>query len=138
MLAYYLYEGSIHFHILRFVIVLPAGILITTVATFGFGSMLASLNLKYRDFRYVIPFMISVLLFATPVIYPITGSHFHWAKFIFALNPLYSAIELFRSSFSNGVLHIYLVLVSFCSSIFFFVAGIFYFRKTEAYFADLA
>jgi lipopolysaccharide transport system permease protein len=51
---------------------------------------------------------------------------------------LYSAIELFRSSFSHSTLHIYLVLISLASALIFFVTGLFYFRKTEAYFADLA
>ncbi len=138
MLIYYIWLGEVKFNPLSFIAALPASLLITSISTFGIGALIASLNLKYRDFRYIIPFMISVLLFATPVIYPITGTHFHWAKYLFALNPLYSAIELFRISFSSGGLHIYLVLISFCSSILFFVTGIIYFRKTEIYFADLA
>ncbi len=138
MLGYYIWQGGVRLHLISFILALPASLIITTVATFGVGSLLAALNLKYRDFRYVIPFMISVLLFATPVIYPISGSHFHWAKYLFALNPLYSAIEIFRNSFSNGNLHIYLVMISSCSSLLFFTIGLYYFRKTEAYFADLA
>jgi lipopolysaccharide transport system permease protein len=137
MLVFYVVRGEVHVDIVRFILILPVSLFITSIATFGIGSLLASLNIKYRDFRYVIPFMVSVLLFLTPVIYPISGTHFHWAKYILAINPLYSAIELFRSTFSNSTLHIYLVLISLTSSILFFVAGLFYFRKTEAYFADL-
>jgi len=138
MLAYYLLRGEVHINPVSFILVLPVSLFITAIATFGIGSLLASLNIKYRDFRYVIPFMISALLFLTPVMYPISGTHFVWAKYLFALNPLYSAIELLRSTFSNSTLHIYLVLISLGSSFVFFISGLYYFRKTEAYFADLA
>jgi lipopolysaccharide transport system permease protein len=138
MLVYYLVRGEVHINPVSFILLLPVSLFITSIATFGMGALLAALNIKYRDFRYVIPFMISALLFLTPVMYPISGTHFHWAKYILALNPLYSAIELLRSAFSNSVLHIYLVLISLGSSIVFFVSGLYYFRKTEAYFADLA
>ena len=138
MLVYYIVKGEVHVNPVSLILLLPVSLFITSIATFGMGALLAALNIKYRDFRYVIPFMISALLFLTPVMYPISGTHFHWAKYILALNPLYSAIELLRSAFSNSVLHIYLVLISLGSSIVFFVSGLYYFRKTEAYFADLA
>lgn len=138
IIVFYIIQGQVHVNVLSFILMLPVSVFITSVATFGIGSWLASLNVKYRDFRYVIPFLVSVLLFLTPVIYPITGTHFMWAKYLLALNPLYSAIELFRSTFCNSTLHVYLVFESLVSAMFFFVAGLFYFRKTEAYFADLA
>lgn len=138
IMVFYIVQGQVHVNVLSFIFMLPVSVFITSVATFGIGSWLASLNVKYRDFRYVIPFLVSVLLFLTPVIYPIAGTHFTWAKYILPLNPLYSAIELFRSTFCNSTLHIYLVLESLASAMAFFVAGLFYFRKTEAYFADLA
>ena len=138
MLIFFVVTNQVHVNILAFIVFLPVSLIITAVATFGLGSWLASLNIKYRDFRYVIPFMVSALLFLTPVIYPISGTHYHWAKYILAINPLYSAIELFRSSFSNSVLHIYMVLISLTSAAILFIIGLFYFRKTEAYFADLA
>jgi len=138
MLIYYFVTGQIHIDIVGFMLMLPVSIFITSLSTFGLGSLLAALNVKYRDFRYIIPFMVSVLLFLSPVMYPISGSHFVWAKYLFALNPLYSAIALFRTTFSDSTLHIYLVLISLASSLFLFVAGVFYFRKTEAYFADMA
>jgi len=138
MLIYYIIRGQIHVDVLSFIIMLPVSIFITSVSTFGLGSLLASLNVKYRDFKYVIPFMVSILLFLSPVMYPISGTHFVWAKYIFALNPLYSAIALLRTTFSDSTLHIYLVLISLASSLLLFVAGVFYFRKTEADFADMA
>jgi lipopolysaccharide transport system permease protein len=53
--------------IIKLFLYLPLGILITLITTFGLGSFLAALNVKYRDFQYLIPFMIQFLLFANPV-----------------------------------------------------------------------
>lgn len=138
MLIYYGVQGEVQVNVVSFTLMLPVSIFISSMATFGVGSLMAALNIKYRDFRYIIPFFVSMLFFLTPVMYPISGTHFQWAKYILAINPLYSAIELLRSTFSNSTLHIYLVMISLCSSLLFFVIGLFYFRKTEAYFADLA
>ena len=60
------------FSFFRIILLLPVSMIITLLTTFGLGSLLASLNVKYRDFRYVIPFLLQVLLFLTPVIYPVT------------------------------------------------------------------
>jgi lipopolysaccharide transport system permease protein len=51
---------------------------------------------------------------------------------------MYSAIELFRSGFSDQPLQVNLILISLGSALFFFIVGLYYFRKTEAYFADIA
>ena len=139
ILIFYIVQGKVHINLLSFILVLPLSVFIASITTVGIGSWLASLNVKYRDFRYVIPFMVQVLFFLSPVMYPISGKHlFPGAKYVVALNPLYSSIELFRSTFSNTTLHIYLVMISFVSAMAFFTVGLFYFRKTEAYFADLA
>jgi lipopolysaccharide transport system permease protein len=113
-------------------------VFITSIATFGMGSLLAALNIKYRDFRYVIPFTIQALLFVTPVIYPVSVVSNPILKFLMVLNPVYGAIELFRFSFVQKPLDITLLMISFTSALFFFITGVYYFRKTEAYFADLA
>lgn len=134
MLFYY--DTSIN--IMQFLFLLPLSILITSISTFGLGALLAALNIKYRDFRYIIPFMIQALLFVTPVIYPVSIITNAFMKYIFALNPMYAAIELFRHSFIQKPMDQNLIFISLCSSITFFVVGLLYFRKTESYFADLA
>jgi lipopolysaccharide transport system permease protein len=138
MLVYYICTGAVHVDWLKFILLLPVGIVITAISTFGVGSLMAALTIKYRDFRYVIPFMVQAMLFVTPVIYPISYISFPFAKYILAINPMYSAIELFRSSFNGQVLELRLVAISLFFAMLFFVVGIYYFRKTEAYFADLA
>ncbi|HTA82772.1 MAG TPA: ABC transporter permease [Bacteroidia bacterium] len=124
-----------HIHVsLLFPVMLIVGLLITAVSTFGVGSLLAALNIKYRDFRYVIPFMVQAMLFLTPVIKTPPD---RW-KYILAVNPMYSAIELFRSGFNDKPLEYNLLAISITSAILFFVIGLYYFRRTESYFADLA
>ncbi len=134
MLIYY----QIPIHILNLLLFPLLGIIVTCISTFGLGTLLAALNIKYRDFRYVIPFMIQALMFITPVIYPVSILTNEYLKYIFALNPMYAAVVLFRSGFINVPLQLNLLLISLISGILFLFVGLFYFRKTEAYFADLA
>jgi lipopolysaccharide transport system permease protein len=122
----------------RMIIFLPCGLLIAIISTFGIGTFLAALNIKYRDFRYVIPFLIQVLMFLTPVIYPISILPKLWMKYIIAINPMYAAIELFRNGIIKKPLDLNLILISLFSAVLFLLIGVLYFRKTEAYFADLA
>ncbi|MCF8429454.1 MAG: ABC transporter permease [Bacteroidia bacterium] len=134
MLIYY----QPNIQIFKMLLFMPLGLLIATFTSFGGGTLLAALNIKYRDFQYVIPFFIQILLFVTPVIYPVSILPALWMKYVMALNPMYGAIELFRSGIINKPIDINLLIVSMCSACFFFIVGIYYFRKTEAYFADLA
>ncbi len=113
-------------------------LILVTLGTFGPGCLLAALNVKYRDFRYVIPFLIQALLFVTPVIYPVSMIKHPWIKWVIALNPMTGAINLFRSTLTGVDPDTTLIFVSTISAIVFFAVGVYYFRKTEAYFADLA
>jgi lipopolysaccharide transport system permease protein len=116
----------------------PAALLVALISTFGPGCLLAALNVKYRDFRYVIPFLVQALLFLTPVIYPISIVSSSWLKYLLALNPMYAAITLFRMPMMNSLNETTLLWISLLSGAFFFILGLTYFRKTELYFADLA
>jgi lipopolysaccharide transport system permease protein len=136
MLFYYHDQFSLN--LLLFIPVLLVSVFITSITTFGMGSLLAALNIKYRDFRYIIPFMIQALLFVTPVIYPVSIISKPVLKYLVACNPMYGAVELFRYSIVQRPLDTTLLVISFSSALLFFIAGLYYFRKTEAYFADLA
>ncbi|GAB1445793.1 ABC transporter permease [Flammeovirgaceae bacterium] len=124
--------------VLRAFFLWPAALIVAVIATFGPGCLLAALNVKYRDFRYVIPFLVQALLFLTPVIYPISIVSNAWMKYILALNPMYAAISLFRMPMMKITPDFTLVWVSLLSGVIFFIIGLAYFRKTEMYFADLA
>jgi lipopolysaccharide transport system permease protein len=119
-------------------IFIPLGVILTCMATFGLGLLLAALNIKYRDIKYIIPFLVQTLLFMTPVIYPVSILKYTFLKYLVALNPMYAPITLFRSGFTHTTPEFNLLLISLTSSLLFFVGGLYYFRKTEAYFADLA
>jgi len=117
---------------------LPTALLLTIIASFGPGTIIAALNVKYRDFRYLLPFTIQILLFLTPVIYPISMVEKPWLQKLLAFNPMYAPISIVRKALVNRPLEADLILISIVSGIIFLFLGIFYFRKTESYFADLA
>lgn len=117
---------------------IPLSILMTFSVTVGLGTFLAALNVKYRDFRHIIPFFIQLLFFISPVIYSARTVEAVWLQWIFKLNPLSGAIYLARHPFSNEILDWSVVGWSAVPTVFLFILGIFTFRKTEAYFADLA
>lgn len=120
------------------IIYFPVAVILTSIATFGIGTFLAALNVKYRDFRYIIPFLVQFLLFLTPVIYPITITTNIYLKALMALNPMTAPLDLFRAGISVGQMNLTLDGISILSSFTLFIIGLVYFRKTEAYFADLA
>ena len=116
----------------------PCAILITIIATLGPGAWIAALNVKYRDFRYVIPFLIQVLFFLTPVIYPINILEHEILRYAVAISPMYAAIELFRIPIVSQTPDLGLIGISLVSTILLFVGGLFYFKKAEDFFADFA
>ena len=108
------------------------------ISTMGLGSLIAALNVKYRDFRYVIPFLIQILFFVTPVIYSsdlITDENI---KSIIALNPMYAPISLIKYGIMESVIEWKYLLISLGSMLFWMISGILYFKKTEDFFADIA
>ncbi len=119
-------------------IYIPLAVLLTSITTFGVGTFLAALNVKFRDFRYVIPFLVQFLLFLTPVIYPSNISNNKFVQLLVTINPMSAPLNLMRASFENTAIELVPLLISCIMSVIFFVIGLFYFRKTEAYFADLA
>ena len=107
------------------------------LVTVGIGMILASLNVRYRDIKYALPFMIQLWLFVTPVIYPtsIIPERF---RFLAALNPLTGIIDAFRKSIiPSQEIDWQLLLVSSLLTLFIFAAGLVFFRKTERTFADI-
>jgi lipopolysaccharide transport system permease protein len=116
----------------------PAGILLTLLAAFGMGTFLAALNIKFRDFRYVVPFFLQVLFFSSQVIYPLQSINQTYLKYILALNPLNGAIELFHAPLTGLPPDMNVILISSATALLLAATGLFYFRKTETYFADIA
>ena len=137
VVIYFSLNSNLDIHWISFILLLPVCIIISCIASFGVGTLLAALNIKYRDFRYLIPFMIQTLLFVTPVIYPLNIVEPAYLKQILAINPMYAAIEILRGSMTGIFPNVELILISIISSLVLLLVGIFFFRKTEYYFADL-
>jgi len=116
----------------------PAALLICIIATLGPGTMLAALNVKYRDFRYVIPFLVQVLFFLTPVIYPVSMLKYPVLQYIIVLSPMYASIELFRYPLVGIELNLTFLMLSIISSFVMLFVGLIYFKRTENFFADFA
>ena len=131
----FVYKQPLHWYSIFY---FAAGTGIIIVAGFGAGTFLAALNVKYRDFRYTIPFLLQLLFFSSQVIYPLYSVQQTWLKFILAINPVNAAIELFRSAISNVTPDTTITGIGVASTALIFCIGLYYFRKTEAYFADLA
>ena len=117
-------------------IIVPLLVLITCIFAVGLGLFLASLNVKYRDIKYTLPFFVQILMFLTPVIYPpsILGS-FSW---LLATNPMTGVIKAMRAALFGGQpINWFLLFLSALVSVVIFILGLIYFKKTEKYFADL-
>jgi len=117
-------------------IYIPLGIIIASLAASGSGLFLSAFNVKFRDVRYALPFFIQMLIFLTPVIYPLNIVRPSF-KYLLALNPMTGVIESVRTVFEGGVIGWDTLGISLASSIVIFIIGLNYFRATENYFADI-
>jgi lipopolysaccharide transport system permease protein len=119
------------------IVLIPVLLLMLLAATLGIGLFLAALTVSYRDFRYVIPFMMQAGMYISPVIYSASMIPPEY-RYILALNPLMGIIDGFRAAFLNRPFDWPLVAISAISAIGLLFLGMFYFRKTERRFADVA
>lgn len=118
-------------------LVLPLSLFVTAITATGLGFFLSAVNVKYRDVNYIIPFFIQLLLFVSPVIYPLAIVS-ETNKSIMSINPMTSVIESMRMVFANRpFIGFHLILISFISAIVIFIFGLWYFRRTEKFFADI-
>jgi lipopolysaccharide transport system permease protein len=105
--------------------------------SFGVGVVLSAVNVKYRDVKHAIPFMIQIWMFLTPVIYP-TKAIPHQFRWLLALNPLSGIIEAFRATVAPSVpFDRSSLLLSIGATVLILVVGTAYFRRVEGYFTDI-
>lgn len=116
----------------------PAAVLLGGFATMGLGCWIAALNVKYRDFRYVIPFLVQILFFLSPVIYPASLLKYPLLQYLMSASPLYAAVELFRSPLTGIYPDMTLMMISCSVNLVLLLIGVIYFRSTEDFFADFA
>jgi lipopolysaccharide transport system permease protein len=115
----------------------PVFILLAVLIALGIGLFLSALNVRYRDVRYVVPFMLQIWMYASPVAYPASLVHGTYAK-VYALNPMTGIIEGFRWSLLGGA-HpkVSTLAISLGSGLVLTVLGALYFSRTERSFADV-
>lgn len=119
------------------IVFLPLIIIFTFFSASGLGLWLSALNVKYRDVCYVIPFLIQSLLFATPVIYPMTIIPERY-KWILYLHPISGMIDAHRACIlGHKPIGWVLLGASTLVALVIFVSGLIYFRRTERFFADI-
>ena len=121
---------------LGLLLTIPA-ILVTFVAASGIGLFLAAVNVKYRDVKQALPFLVQTGLFLTPVIYPVASipQQYQWLLY---LNPMTGVINAMRSSYLNdNPIDWGLTLLSVVVSVLLFVGGLYYFKGREKEFADI-
>ncbi|MCA9989675.1 MAG: ABC transporter permease [Ardenticatenaceae bacterium] len=120
------------------VLALPLLVLIMVLAASGAGMWLTALSIQYRDISYALSFIIQMLMYASPVVYPASSVPAQF-RLLYGINPMVGVIEGFRSAFlSTNPMPWDLILVAGLSALFLSVSGAFYFRRMERIFADVA
>jgi len=119
------------------VVWLPVLVLLLVMAALGFGYTLAALTVSFRDFRFVVPFMMQAMMYISPVVYPVklVPPQYQW---LLALNPMAGIIDGFRSAILGRPWNFTNLGISAVVTVALFVFGLFFFRKTERRFADIA
>jgi lipopolysaccharide transport system permease protein len=119
---------------------LPVLVLMTLIATLSIGVLLSSLTLFYRDFRHVVPFLVQIMMYLTPVFYSATlfTEKRPMLGWILSLNPMFGIIDAYRGIILGAELNWTCLLISSGSAVLLFVFALFYFRRTERRFADFA
>lgn len=115
----------------------PFLIVLASAASLGVGLTLAALIVTYRDFRHVLPFLVQCWLYISPVIYPVSIVPVEWQALL-AVNPMVGVIDGFRSALLGLPWRPMPLVVSSVSALTLLGFGLFYFRKTERSFADVA
>ena len=117
---------------------LPAFAALAAAAVIGPGLLIAALNVKYRDFRYIVPFVLQLGLYISPVAYSSALVPERW-RLAYSVNPMVGVIDGFRWSLLGGQVSLYVpgLLASIAVIAALLATGITYFRRTERYFADL-
>ena len=116
---------------------LPLFLLLTLSTSLGVGLWLSSLNVRFRDVRYVVPFLIQFWMFATPIAYPSSLLAEPW-RTLYGLNPMAGVVEGFRwALLGTKTAPGPIVFVSAAASVLILLGGAFYFRRMEKTFADV-
>lgn len=139
MLVFYVYylANGVQFSLSWWVLTTPIYILQLALLGTGFGIMISALTTKYHDLRNLVSFGLSLLMYATPVVYPISSIPAQW-KALFQINPVAPVIEMFRYSlFGKGSCNVKMWAYSLVASVVVFLLGLMIFNHNEQTFIDV-
>ena len=121
------------------IVFLPFYLLLALVTAVGVGLWLAAVNVRYRDVRHIVPFLTQFWMYATPILYPASLIKNETLRFFYSLNPMVSVVEGFRWALLGRDLPAAGPMVaSAVMALLLAVSGLYYFRRTEQTFADVA
>ncbi|HEY0243218.1 MAG TPA: ABC transporter permease [Gemmatimonadaceae bacterium] len=109
---------------------------LAVLAATGPGLLISALNVRYRDFRYIVPFIVQLGVYISPVGFSSDLIPDKW-RMLYSLNPLVGIIDLFRWSVTGSALYVPSVIISAAVILFLLALGVWYFRRTEKTFADI-
>ena len=143
-MIYYHFVPEYHYIPTFRILLLPFFLLVAVTTSMGAGIFIAALNVKYRDFRYIVPFIVQFGLYISPVAFS-SSAIFSSAgipqmlKYLYAMNPMVGVIDGFRWCILDASvpLNMHLFLISVGNSFLLLIFGFRYFRKTEKHFADI-
>ena len=137
LIVFYRLRGA-PIHLTAGILMVPAIFTLIILAATGVGAMLAALNVNYRDFRYVIPFLVQIWLFATPTVYlQPSASDSIRMQIALAANPMAALVASFRSAVLGRPLPWHHLELAAVCCVLVFLGGCLYFRKVEDSFADV-
>ena len=111
-------------------------VLPVVLSSLGAGLWLSALNVKFRDVRHIVNFLVQLWFFATPVVYPISSVPVRW-RLLYELNPMVGALQGFRwAMHGEGAFPALSVILAILTSTALLLTGLYYFRRTEDTFAD--
>ncbi|MGD0877091.1 MAG: ABC transporter permease [Anaerolineales bacterium] len=131
MMAFY------HIRLTLLIFLLPVFLLLALASALAVGLWLSALNVKYRDIRYVVPFLTQFWMYATPIAYSSSLIPEKW-RWLYSLNPMTGVVEGFRLAIlGKSSLDVFSLSVSAAVVVLLLIGGLYYFKRMESSFADI-
>jgi lipopolysaccharide transport system permease protein len=131
VMAYYQYWPTWH------ILWLPPIILLALLAALSVGLWLSALNVQYRDIQHMVPFIVQVWMYASPIVYPVETIPEGLGRWLYGLNPMVGVIQGFRWALLGGDPPDVTTLISVVMVLVLLISGLYYFRRMEKTFADI-
>jgi lipopolysaccharide transport system permease protein len=118
------------------IIFMPIALILAIITALGVGIWLSALHVRYRDVQYLVPFLVQIWMYATPIIYPLSAIPVEW-RWVYSLNPMVGVVQYFRRILLGDPSFGGINWISVIIACLILVSGLFYFRSIERTFADV-